>query len=64
MTKKFWADWKNRVGETISVYVNYGINENGKGKYLFNSINSEIRKIKFKDDYIKNLCSYECRYFI
>ena len=52
MTKKFWADWKNRVGETIGVYVNYGINENVKFKNLFNPINSEIRKIKFKDDYV------------
>ena len=23
-----------------------------------------INDIKFKDDYIKNLCSYDCRYFL
>lgn len=29
-----------------------------------NKICNKINDIKFKDDYIKNLCSYECRYYI
>lgn len=29
-----------------------------------NKICNKINDIKFKDDYIKNLCSYECKYFI
>ena len=29
-----------------------------------NKMCNKINDIKFKDDYIKNLCSYECRYFI
>ena len=29
-----------------------------------NKICNKINDIKYKDDYIKNLCSYECRYFI
>ena len=29
-----------------------------------NKICNKINDIKFKDDYIKNLCSYECGYFI
>lgn len=29
-----------------------------------NKICNKINDIKFKDDYIKNLCSYECSYFI
>ena len=29
-----------------------------------NKICKRINDIKFKDDYIKNLCSYDCRYFL
>ena len=29
-----------------------------------NKICNKINDIKFKDDYIKNLCSYECKYFV
>ena len=29
-----------------------------------NKICNKINDIKYKDDYIKNLCSYECKYFI
>jgi uncharacterized protein YutD len=29
-----------------------------------NKICNKINDIKFKDDYIKNLCSYDCRYFV
>lgn len=29
-----------------------------------NKICNKINDIKFKDDYIKNLCSYDCKYFI
>ena len=29
-----------------------------------NKICNKINDIKFKDDYIKNMCSYECKYFI
>ena len=29
-----------------------------------NKICNKINDIKFKDDYIKNLCSYECKYYI
>lgn len=29
-----------------------------------NKICNRTNDIKFKDDYIKNLCSYECRYFV
>ena len=29
-----------------------------------NRMCNKINDIKFKDDYIKNLCSYECKYFI
>lgn len=29
-----------------------------------NKICNRMNDIKFKDDYIKNLCSYECRYFV
>ncbi len=29
-----------------------------------NKICNKINDIKFKDDYIKNLCNYECGYFI
>ena len=29
-----------------------------------NKICNKINDIRFKDDYIKNLCSYECKYFI
>lgn len=29
-----------------------------------NKICNKSNDIKFKDDYIKNLCSYDCRYFI
>ena len=29
-----------------------------------NKMCNTINDIKFKDDYIKNLCSYECKYFV
>ena len=29
-----------------------------------NKICNKLNDIKFKDDYIKNLCSYECSYFV
>ena len=29
-----------------------------------NKICNKINDIKFKDDYIKNLCSYDCKYFV
>ena len=29
-----------------------------------NKICNKINDIKFKDDYIKNLCSYECKYYV
>ena len=29
-----------------------------------NKMCNKINDIKFKDDYIKNMCSYECKYFI
>lgn len=29
-----------------------------------NKICNRSNDIKFKEDYIKNLCSYECRYFV
>lgn len=29
-----------------------------------NKICNKINDIKFKDDYIKNLCNYECKYFV
>ena len=29
-----------------------------------NKMCKRINDIKFKDDYIKNLCSYECKYFV
>ena len=29
-----------------------------------NKMCNKINDIKFKDDYIKNLCSYECKYFV
>ena len=29
-----------------------------------NKICNKINDIKFKDDYIKNMCSYECKYFV
>ena len=29
-----------------------------------NKLCNKTNDIKFKDDYIKNLCSYECKYFI
>ena len=29
-----------------------------------NKICNKINDIKYKDDYIKNLCSYDCKYFI
>ena len=38
MTKKFWADWQKRFGETESIYMKYTDDENGKG-------NEEIFKV-------------------
>ena len=29
-----------------------------------NKLCNKMNDIKFKDDYIKNLCSYECKYFV
>ena len=29
-----------------------------------NKLCNKTNDIKFKDDYIKNLCSYECKYFV
>ena len=29
-----------------------------------NKMCNKINDIKFKDEYIKNLCSYECKYFV
>ena len=35
MTKKFWKDWQNRIGETKSIY---GWYENSKGRVVGGSL--------------------------
>ena len=35
MTKKFWADWQKRFGETYEVYLKFKVDENGRGILLF-----------------------------
>jgi len=51
MTKKFFRNWQERIGETFVIYVYY--QQRDKYSYcLFNPINSKIRKIKFNGDYV------------
>ena len=35
MTKKFWANWQKRFGETESIYMKYTDDENGRGYLLY-----------------------------
>lgn len=51
MTKKFFKDWQQRIGETAMVYVYYGIDK----KYshcLFYPFNSKITNVKFDGEYV------------
>lgn len=35
MTKKFWKDWQNRIGETKNIYLNHFITITNKGNRTY-----------------------------
>jgi len=35
MTKKFWNDWQNRIGETKNIYLNHFITITNKGNRTY-----------------------------
>lgn len=50
MTKKFWADWQKRFGETESIYMKYNDNMNGRGYLLYYPNFTKIIKCTFNGD--------------
>ena len=42
MTKKYWADWQKRVGETQNIHLFYRLNEQGKHVAYSGVINGYI----------------------
>ena len=58
MTKKFWRDWQNRIGETLDIYVLDGrVFSNKFGRYYYNSLylvyyDSTILEAKFHGDVV------------
>lgn len=58
MTKKFWADWQKRIGETKAIVFN-----NGWLHFysLFGSQNEFLEKLSFEGDYVTIDWNYEYR---
>lgn len=57
MTKKFWKDWQNRIGETENISLNVCIFNKNNGRYYYHSVLShafgyddKILKASFNGD--------------
>lgn len=53
MTKKFWKDWQNRIGETKGIKLNYCVFNKNNGRCYWHSVlgnEDKILKASFHGD--------------
>ena len=55
MTKKFWKDWQNRIGETKDIELNYCVFNKNNARCYYHSVlsqvyNDKILKASFHND--------------
>lgn len=65
MTKKFWADWQSRIGETKAIYIASNVDGNST-KYRYNIFHRRCDKIiyiHFIGDYVQMTIERESVHF-
>ena len=50
MTKKFWTDWQNRIGETKNIYLEICVFNKNNGEYYYHNV---LSKLHDKDKILK-----------
>ena len=55
MTKKFWKDWQNRIGETKDIELNVCVFNKNNGRCYYHSVLSSVEYLTLHRTEINNI---------